>query len=79
MFTYSGFDSCLAILKDVRLPKMDELEATAAVRAQDRSDATGIPIIPPVANAFDIDVQLVRTPVAEEMRAFWTSDMGGRE
>ena len=46
-----------AILMDMRMPEMDGLEATAAIRALDRSDAKTIPIIALTANAFDEDVE----------------------
>ena len=46
-----------AILMDVRMPEMDGLEATAAIRALDRADAKIVPIIALTANAFDEDVQ----------------------
>ena len=42
---------------DVRMPEMDGLEATAAIRALNRGDAKFIPIIALTANAFDEDVQ----------------------
>ena len=46
-----------AILMDMRMPEMDGLEATKAIRALDRTDAGSIPIIALTANAFDEDVQ----------------------
>ena len=46
-----------AILMDMRMPEMDGLEATAAIRKLDRADAKQIPIIALTANAFDEDVQ----------------------
>lgn len=39
------------------MPVMDGLEATAAIRALNRTDATTVPIIVLTANAFDEDVQ----------------------
>ena len=46
-----------AILMDMRMPEMDGLAATAAIREMDREDAKKIPIIALTANAFDEDVQ----------------------
>ena len=57
MFSKSEEGYYSAILMDVRMPVMDGLEATAAIRALDREDAKKIPIIALTANAFDEDVQ----------------------
>ncbi len=46
-----------AILMDMRMPEMDGLEATKAIRGLNREDAKTIPIIALTANAFDEDVQ----------------------
>ncbi|MBO5550627.1 MAG: response regulator [Lachnospiraceae bacterium] len=46
-----------AILMDVRMPVLDGLGATEAIRALDRKDAGSVPIIAMTANAFDEDVQ----------------------
>ncbi|MCR5733408.1 MAG: response regulator [Lachnospiraceae bacterium] len=46
-----------AILMDMRMPRMDGLQATAAIRASEHKDAKTIPIIALTANAFDEDVQ----------------------
>ncbi len=46
-----------AILMDMRMPEMDGLEATKAIRASSHGDAKTIPIIALTANAFDEDVQ----------------------
>ena len=58
MFSESEAGSYDAILMDVRMPVMDGLAATAAIRALPREDAKTVPIIAMTANAFDEDVQL---------------------
>ncbi|MGI6500991.1 MAG: PAS domain-containing protein [Anaerostipes sp.] len=46
-----------AILMDIRMPVMDGLEATKAIRKLNRPDAISIPIIAMSANAFEEDVK----------------------
>lgn len=57
-FKESEIGSYVAILMDIRMPVMDGMEATRAIRAiPNRNDATSIPIIALTANAYDEDVQ----------------------
>jgi len=44
------------VLMDIRMPVMDGLAATQAIRAMDREDAKTIPIIALTANAFQDDI-----------------------
>ena len=46
-----------AILMDLRMPEMDGISATKAIRALDRDDAKNVPIIALSANAFDSDIK----------------------
>ena len=57
MFAESGEGYYDAILMDMRMPEMDGLEATSAIRELDRRDAKKIPIVALTANAFDEDVE----------------------
>ena len=57
MFENSAPGHFSAILMDMRMPVMDGLTATRAIRALDRPDAAAIPIIALTANAFEEDVQ----------------------
>lgn len=46
------------ILMDIRMPVMNGLDATRAIRKMDnRKDASQIPIVALTANAYDVDVQ----------------------
>ena len=57
MFENSAIGDYDAILMDLRMPNMDGIEATRAIRAMDRSDASSIPIIAMTADAFAEDAR----------------------
>jgi CheY-like chemotaxis protein len=48
------------ILMDVQMPEMDGLEATVAIRLQERRSATHVPIIAMTANAMQGDAEQCR-------------------
>lgn len=55
-FDHAEYGHYAAILMDIRMPVMDGLAATQAIRALPRVDATTIPIIALTANAFQDDM-----------------------
>ena len=49
-----------AILMDIRMPRMDGIEATTRIRALERADADTVPIIAMTANAYEEDREHTR-------------------
>jgi signal transduction histidine kinase/PAS domain-containing protein/ActR/RegA family two-component response regulator len=56
-FSESAVGRYQAVLMDLRMPVMDGLTASKAIRALGRPDAKAVPIIAMTADAFDDDVQ----------------------
>jgi CheY-like chemotaxis protein len=57
MFSRSPVGYYDAVLMDVRMPVMDGIAATAAIRALAREDAPRVPIIAMTANAYEEDAE----------------------
>ena len=57
MFRSSPQNHYDAVLMDVRMPVMDGIAATQAIRGLDRADAATVPILAMTANAFEEDKQ----------------------
>ncbi len=87
MFEKSEVGHYDAILMDIRMPVMDGIEATKAIRSMNKADALTVPIIAMSANAFDEDMKKslesgmnshLTKPiniknVIETLRKFWNS------
>ncbi len=57
LFTESPEGTFDCVLMDMRMPKMDGIRATMAIRASERMDAKTVPIIAVSANGFKEDVE----------------------
>jgi signal transduction histidine kinase/CheY-like chemotaxis protein len=60
MFSRSSPGYYDAVLMDVRMPVMDGIAATAAIRALPRADAASVPVIAMTANAYEEDAEATR-------------------
>ena len=60
MFRSSPPNHYDAVLMDVRMPVMDGIAATQAIRSLDRADAATVPILAMTANAFAEDIEQSR-------------------
>jgi CheY-like chemotaxis protein/two-component sensor histidine kinase len=58
LFESSEIGTYDAILMDIRMPVMNGLDATRAIRKMDREDAVTVPVIALTADAFDEDVRM---------------------
>jgi len=56
-FAESAKDEYDAVLMDIRMPVMDGVEASKAIRCLERPDAKTVPIIAMTADAFEDDIQ----------------------
>jgi len=56
-FKSSALNYYDAIFMDIRMPVMNGLEATSAIRSLERADAAEVPIIAMSANAFEADIK----------------------
>lgn len=56
-FTKSEMFQYDVVLMDIRMPVMNGLEASKAIRRMDRSDAKSVPIIAMTANAYEDDIR----------------------
>ena len=54
------------VLMDMRMPKLDGIKATAAIRASEKADAKTIPIIGVSANGFADDIRKARLAGIDE-------------
>jgi len=57
VFAESAENEYDAILMDIRMPVMDGIEATKAIRRLERPDAETVPIIAMTADAYEDDVK----------------------
>ena len=60
LFAASAEHEYDAILMDLRMPVMDGLSAARAIRAMERKDAAGVPIVAMTADAYEEDVNRCR-------------------